>query len=626
MTSASGGSLTGRQLGDFKLEGLLGAGGMAEVYRGFDVKLKRQVAVKVLPALLANDANYVQRFRTEAQRVAALDHPHIVPVYHFGEEGLLLYHVMPLLRESLRDRLEREGPQTPQEAVRLVAQIASALAVAHEAGLVHRDVKPENILLNDQGEALLTDFGIARPVMMSRTSRVAQTLSATGLPVGTPEYMAPEQLRGEAIDERADIYALGAVLYELLTGHPPHEAETPYQVAALSLVGKITPPSSLVPDISRELEDVVMIALARDPAARYSDASSFGAAARRAVFPHGASLLTGLPGLRRTTRKIAVTDRPTAARPAARPARADELPTQPLVQDDAVGAITDIAMPGVRRTSRKREPLTRRALLMIVAAMVLVVGLCGAASLNIAQRMQWPFLGFAPTATALPAATLAPSPTPLATATATPAPTATPSPAPTALPTATPVPKPAVQAVFVKMDATTGGSWSGAYGTQGYILAPNSSTYPYSNIPGYLVVTITSALTYVWIGATTDPRALQKPGSADGRIAACWYSGGAFTIDVGVTDGETHRLALYLLDWNGYGPPYGRVERVDAVNATTGATLDSRTVGQASTDTNPADQFHDGKYLVWDVRGHVRFTVTNLNASSNAVVSAIFFD
>src|SRR6476469_6643058 len=176
---------------------------MAEVYRGFDVKLKRQVAVKILPASMSGDAGYVQRFKTEAQRVAALNHPHIVPVYHFGEEGSLLYHVMPILKESLRDRLDRDGTLSPQEAVRLVVQIASALSVAHAAGLVHRDVKPENILLNDKDEAVLTDVGIARPMVWSKTGRGAQTVSATGLPVGTPEYMSPEQLRGEPMDQRA---------------------------------------------------------------------------------------------------------------------------------------------------------------------------------------------------------------------------------------------------------------------------------------------------------------------------------------------------------------------------------------------------------------------------------------
>ena len=625
MTSASNGSLTGKQLGDFKLQGLLGAGGKAEVYRGFDVKLKREVAVKVLPAMLARDANYVQRFRTEAQRVAALDHPHIVPVYHFGEEGPLLYHVMPLLKESLRDRLEREGILSPQEAVGIVVQIASALSVAHAAGLVHRDVKPENILLNEKNEALLTDFGIARPVMMSRAGRMAQTLSATGLPVGTPEYMAPEQLRGEAIDERVDIYALGAVLYELLTGHPPHEAETPYQVAALSLAGNITPPASLAPDISPDLEDVVMTALAPDPAARFQDASSLAHAARRAVFPKGSSLLTGLPGLRHTTRSHAVSGVPLRSPPEL-PGRMDDLPTQPAALDDAA-SISGVGVgwdaPGDGRSDKQRIPQTRRALFAILGIVVLAIGLCGGTS-YLASQTLLPFLGFgpAPIATVRTTDTVLPSPTPQATAAATP----TPSPTPTPQPTVTPRPKPAVQAAFVKVDSTTGGSWSGAYGGQGYILAPNNATYPYSKIPGYLIVTITSAYTYTWTGSTTDPRALQKPSDSGGTggIAACWYSPKAFTIDVGVTDGETHRLALYLLDWDGYGYPHGRVERIDAVNATSGATLDSRTAGQTADDTNPDDQFRNGKYLVWDVRGHVTFTVTNLN--SNAVVSGIFFD
>jgi serine/threonine-protein kinase len=419
VTSTSGGSLVGKQLGDFQLQGLLGAGGMAEVYRGFDVKLKRQVAVKILPAAMANDPGYVQRFKTEAQRVAALNNPHIVPVYHFGEEGQLLYHVMPILKESLRDRLDREITLTPQDAVRLVVQIASALSVAHVAGLVHRDVKPENILLDDKGEAYLTDFGIARPVTPTRVGRAAQTLSATGLPVGTPEYMAPEQLRGEPMDQRADIYALGAVLYELLTGHAPHEADTPYEVAALSLMGKIDPPSTLVPGIPEELEDVIMIALAPDPAARYPDASSFAFAARRAVFPRGRSLLTGLPGLRRATRENVILSRPR------RTERADE-PTHPL-GPRATRAIWAMTGGGKGRTGRPQ--LTTRTLLITVAATALVVVLCGAAGLSLARQMQLPVLGFAPTATIRP--------------TVTPLPTATPSPTPQ--PTATTPPPPVLR-------------------------------------------------------------------------------------------------------------------------------------------------------------------------------------
>jgi serine/threonine protein kinase len=435
VTPTSGGSLVGKQLGDFQLQGLLGAGGMAEVYRGFDVKLKRQVAVKILPASMANDAGYVQRFKTEAQRVAALNHPHIVPVYHFGEEGQLLYHVMPILKESLRDRLDREVTLEPQDAVRLVVQIASALSVAHAAGLVHRDVKPENILLDDKGEAYLTDFGIARPVMPSRVGRAAQTLSATGLPVGTPEYMAPEQLRGEPMDQRADIYALGAVLYELLTGHAPHEADTPYEVAALSLMGKIDPPSTLVPGITEELEDVIMIALASEPAARYPDASSFAFAARRAVFPRGRSLLTGLPGLRRATRENIILSRPR------RLSRADE-PTHPL-SPRATRAIW--AVPSGGKGGTGRPQLTTRTLLVAVAATALVVLLCGTASLSLARQMQLPVLGFAPTATIRPTATLEP--------------TATPSPTPQPTATTPPPPIPRLTVSGVTWISKSGGSF-----------------------------------------------------------------------------------------------------------------------------------------------------------------------
>jgi serine/threonine protein kinase len=607
VTPTSGGSLVGKQLGDFQLQGLLGAGGMAEVYRGFDLKLKRQVAVKILPASMANDAGYVQRFKTEAQRVAALNHPHIVPVYHFGEDGQLLYHVMPILKESLRDRLDREVTLEPQDAVRLIVQIASALSVAHAAGLVHRDVKPENILLDDKGEAYLTDFGIARPVMPSRVGRAAQTLSATGLPVGTPEYMAPEQLRGEPMDQRADIYALGAVLYELLTGHAPHEAETPYEVAALSLMGKIDPPSALVPGIPEELEDVIMIALASDPAARYPDASSFAFAARRAVFPRGRSLLTGLPGLRRATRENIILSRPR------RLSRADE-PTHPLAPrlTRAIWAVPGGGKGGKGgKGGTGRPQLTARSLLVAVAATALVVVLCGAASLSLARQMHLPVLGFAPTATIHP--------------TVTPLPTATPSPTPLPTATATAIPKPAVQAAFVKVDTTTGGSWSGIYGSQGYLLAPNAAV-SYSSFPGYAVVNIGGANTYTWVGTTTDPRALQKPSGAGGpndRIAACWFTSQSFTIDIGVTDGGSHRLAFYLLDWDSFGAPHGRVQRIDAINAVNGATLDTRTLGQPN-DSSPASaRFSGGTYLVWNIRGHVRFIITNLN--SNAVLSGIFF-
>jgi Protein kinase domain len=294
------GALTGMRLGDYELRDMLGVGGMAEVYRAFDPGLERDVAVKVLSGPLASDAGYVRRFRDEARRVAALSHPHIVPIYAFGEEPErgLLYLVMPVVPGSLRDHLMRVGRLPADQAVALVYQVASALEAAHAAGFVHRDVKPENILLDAQGGALLTDFGIAREVTVLRQAGTMRTLSATGLPVGTPEYMAPEQLRGESADQRVDVYALGAVLYELLTGSVPHEAPTPYEVAALALMAPLTPPSARNPQIGRALEQVVMRALARAPGDRYPDVQHFVAALQRAMAaPSGSGTLNVPAGI-----------------------------------------------------------------------------------------------------------------------------------------------------------------------------------------------------------------------------------------------------------------------------------------------------------------------------------------
>jgi serine/threonine-protein kinase len=282
-TANESGGLTGQMLGGYMLGTLLGAGGMAEVYRAFDPGLDREVAVKVLPAPRAADAGYVARFREEARRVAALKHPHIVPIYAFGEERGLLYHVMPIVPETLRDRMKRESPLAPDEAVRLVLQIASALEAAHAHGLVHRDVKPENVLLTPEGDALLTDFGIARDLASLRKSGTMPTLSATGLPVGTPQYMAPEQLRGDVLDQRADEYALGAVLYELLTGQVPFDDETPYSVAVLVLTAPLVPPATLNPRVWPALDQAVLTALARDADARYPDMHRFAQALLEAV-------------------------------------------------------------------------------------------------------------------------------------------------------------------------------------------------------------------------------------------------------------------------------------------------------------------------------------------------------
>jgi hypothetical protein len=417
-----GGNLVGRKLGDYQLQSLLGAGGMAEVYRALELPLGREVAVKVLPAALAADPNYVARFRTEARRVAQLRHPHIVEVYAFngGEHGDLLYLVMPVLRESLRDRLDHEGRLSIEESIRIVTEIASGLEVAHGMGLVHRDVKPENILLDQNGQAKLTDFGIAREMPAHRQGTAAQTLAATGLPVGTPEYMAPEQLRGGTVDQRADIYALASVLYELLTGRVPHEAETPYEVAALVLTEPTTPPSQRNPDISPELEQVVMTALEKIPTKRYPDMRRFAMDLNAAARSGKATMRGMAGGWQRKTARI-------AWNPGADGAYAD-VATDSF---DAVGVNTGRASGGA---------LSRyRWLLLLVASGIILASLCGGGAMVMLNG--FPFGGTTPAsvsgptatqtseaAAAIPSATDGPTatPSPTVTATATVAPTAVP--------------------------------------------------------------------------------------------------------------------------------------------------------------------------------------------------------
>jgi serine/threonine protein kinase len=278
------GALCGERVGSYQLVELLGVGGMAEVYRAEDLLLQREVAVKVLAAHLADNTEYAERFRAEAHRVGSLSHPHVVPIYHAGEAEVqgrhLLYLVMPLLHESLRDLRRREGKLPPAEASWLMLQVADGLDAAHRSGIIHRDVKPGNVLLDTEGHPQLADFGIAREVCTTSPSGVAPTQA--GEVVGTPEYMAPEQLRGAAIDQRVDVYALGAVLYELLTGRLPFDGATAYDLAAHVLHAPLTPPSVLAPDVVPAVERVVLTALARDPSDRYATAGAFALALRHA--------------------------------------------------------------------------------------------------------------------------------------------------------------------------------------------------------------------------------------------------------------------------------------------------------------------------------------------------------
>jgi len=274
--------------GRYRIEELLSVGGMALVFRAEDLGHRRQVALKVLRPELA-DVVGPGRFVREIAIAAKLDHPNILALYDSGEADGLLFYVMPYVEgESLRDRLTREGAVPVSEAVTVARDVAEALVCAHEAGIVHRDVKPENVLLSG-GHAVVADFGVARAVHVAEDG----VSTSHGVAVGTPEYMSPEQASGkEIIDGRSDVYALGCVLYEMLGGVPPYVGTTPQEVMAGHLQGSIPRIRRLNRNVPASLEAVVVRALAKRPDDRYGSARELAealAAIARGAEPDGAS-------------------------------------------------------------------------------------------------------------------------------------------------------------------------------------------------------------------------------------------------------------------------------------------------------------------------------------------------
>ncbi|MCU1455395.1 MAG: Serine/threonine protein kinase [Acidimicrobiales bacterium] len=269
-TSTSGppvGDLTGRLLaGRYRLTVRIASGGMAQVWEATDEVLTRRVAVKVLHPHLAEDDSFVQRFRAEAVAAARLAHPSIVSIYDTFRDGSVEAIVMELvLGTTLRTRLDEHGALAIPEVLAIGAQIADALADAHRCGLVHRDVKPANILLSVDGRVLVADFGIAK-------AAESADLTTDGLMVGTAKYVAPEQVEGKAVDGRTDIYALGIVLYESLCGRAPFVGENDAATALMRLHAPPLRPRQMRAGIPRPVEDVVLKAMAREPNQRYQDA------------------------------------------------------------------------------------------------------------------------------------------------------------------------------------------------------------------------------------------------------------------------------------------------------------------------------------------------------------------
>jgi serine/threonine protein kinase len=269
----------GQMLGPYRIINQIGRGGMATVYKAYQASVDRYVAIKVLPSQLAESPEFAARFQQEARIIARLEHPHILPVFDYGESDGVAYFVMRYLEAgTLKDRMESRRPLPLQEIDRIFTQLADALSYAHGHGIVHRDLKPANALIDSQGNIFLTDFGIAK-LLESASPRLTQTDAI----MGTPSYISPEQAQSHPVDQRSDIYSLGIILYEMATGQVPYVADTPLAVLFKHISDPLPPPSQVKPDIPQSIEQVILKALSKNPGDRFATAAEFVAAWKRAL-------------------------------------------------------------------------------------------------------------------------------------------------------------------------------------------------------------------------------------------------------------------------------------------------------------------------------------------------------
>ena len=350
--------LSGKQLGKYQVIAPLGEGGMAAVFKAYQAGMDRYVALKILPRHYAADPEFMARFQQEARLIANLQHPHILPVHDFGEAESYTFLVMPLVETGTLAELLRGEPLPPARIRNVISQVGDALDYAHSRGLIHRDVKPSNILLDERGNCLLTDFGIAK--MVEGTAHITQS----GAIVGTPAYMSPEQGVGQALTPASDIYSLGVVMYEMATGKAPFVAETPMAIVIKHINEPLPPPSKVNPALPPALERVILKALAKDPKARYASAERMVQAVRAAI-PEITELEpdTVRPGVSTTV----MPERSRPGREPVGPAAPRPVPQAPRVERVATGQA-----PAAR-------PRGSRLILWLGLGGLLAAGLCAVA-------------------------------------------------------------------------------------------------------------------------------------------------------------------------------------------------------------------------------------------------------
>ena len=358
--------LVGRVVdGRYRVERRIARGGMATVYEALDTRLDRVVALKIMHPGLADDADFVSRFVREAKSAARLTDPHVVAVYDQGEDDGLVYLVMEFVPgRTVRDVLRQYGRLSAEQALTIIDPVLQALEAAHRAGFVHRDVKPENVLLTDDGRVKVADFGLARAI-----SAATSTAATQGLLIGTVAYLSPEQVERGIADARSDVYGAGILLYEMVTGSVPYAGETPLAVAYQHVNAEVPVPSSIRGDVPAQIDALVGTATQRDPDNRFPDAVSFLEAVRRAR----------------------------ASLPAPRPFGDQDAPAQsqtlvvPLVTDP----LNPGAVPSAAGTTALRPPTRRRSKAPLVLLIVLALGAAlaaGAWFLGAAKSVQVPTL------------------------------------------------------------------------------------------------------------------------------------------------------------------------------------------------------------------------------------------